>query len=138
MTGKERIRTVIGHKAADRIAVDFGSCAVTGIHCNALAGLRRYYGLDDHPVYVHEPGQMLGLVEDDLAEVLGIDTVGCFAPKNAIGVLNTDWKEYRMPWGQVVMLPAKMVDSFTEKDGGLYTYPEGDRSLPPSGHMPER
>ena len=138
MTGKERVRTVIGHKAADKIAYDMGSCAVTGIHCNALAGLRRYYGLDDHPVYVHEPGQMLGLVEDDLAEALGIDTIGCFAPKNAIGVPNTDWKEYRMPWGQVVMLPARMVDSFTPHEGGLYTYPEGDKSLPPSGYMPER
>lgn len=41
MTGKERVRTVIGHKAAAKIAYDMGSCAVTGIHCNALAGLRR-------------------------------------------------------------------------------------------------
>ena len=138
MTGKERIRAVLEHKTADKLAYDMGSCAVTGIHCNALAGLRRYYGLDDHPVYVHEPGQMLGLVEDDLAEALGIDTIGCFAPKNAIGVPNTDWKEYRMPWGQVVMLPARMVDSFTPHEGGLYTYPEGDKSLPPSGYMPER
>ena len=138
MTGKERIKTVLEHKNADKIAYDMGSCAVTGIHCRALAALREYYALDDHPVYVHEPGQMLGYVEDDLAEALGIDTVGVFAPKNAIGVLNENWKEYKMPWGQVVMLPAKMADSFTAHDGGLYTYPEGDNSLPPSGYMPER
>ena len=138
MTGKERVRTVLDHKSADRIAFDMGSCAVTGIHCRALAALRKHYGLDDHPVFVHEPGQMLGLVEDDLAEVLGIDAKGAFAPKNAIGVYNADWKEYKMPWGQVVMLPAKMADSFTPHEGGLYTYPEGDLSLPPSGYMPER
>ena len=138
MTGKERVRTVLEHKSADKIAYDMGSCAVTGIHCLALSRLRKHYGLDDHPVYVHEPGQMLGLVEDDLAEAIGLDTKGVFAPKNAIGVLNTDWKEYKMPWGQVVMLPAKMVDSFTPHEGGLYTYPEGDKSLPPSGYMPER
>jgi len=138
MTGKERIRTVLEHKDADILAYDMGSTAVSGIHCLAMERLRKHYGLDEHPVYVHEPGQMLGLVEDDLAEAIGIDTIGCFAPKNAIGVENTNWKEYKMPWGQVVMLPAKMADSFTPHDGGLYTYPEGDNSLPPSGYMPER
>lgn len=137
MTGKERIRTVLDHKEADRVAMDFGSTPVSGMHCRIVEALRRHYGLDDHPVYVHEAGQMLGYIEDDLAEALGIDTIGCFSPNNAIGVPNRDWKEYRMPWGQVVMLPARMADSFTEKNGGLYTYPEGDNTLPPSGYMPE-
>ena len=138
MTGKERIRCVLEHRQPDRLAVDFGTTPVTGMHCKIVEALRHHYGLDEHPVYVHEPGQMLGYIEDDLAEALGTDTAGCFSPKNSIGVFNKDWKEYRMPWGQVVMLPAKMADSFTMKDGGLYTYPEGDNSLPPSGYMPER
>ena len=110
MTGKERIRTVLEHRNADTLAVDFGTTPVTGIHCKVVEALRKHYGLDEHPVYVHEPGQMLGYIEDDLADALGTDTAGCFAPKNSIGVWNKDWKEYRMPWGQVVMLPAKMVD----------------------------
>lgn len=138
MNGKERIQTVLGHKNADRIALDFGSTNVTGIHCKAMAELRRHYGLDEHPVYVYEPGQMLGLMEDDLAQVLGIDTIGCFAKDNGFGLPNVDWKEYRMPWGQVVMLPAALADSIREENGSLYGYPQGDTSLPPSGHMPER
>ena len=138
MTGKERIRTVIDHKSADRIALDFGGTNVTGMHCRVMAALRDHYGLDRHPVYVYEPGQMLGLMEDDLAEALGIDTIGCFAKEDSFGVPNEDWKEYTMPWGQTIMFPAKLADCLEMRDGNLYGYPCGDKSLPPSGEMPER
>lgn len=137
MNGKERIRIVLNHKEADKIAVDFGSTNVSGIHCKPMEALRKYYGLDDHPVYVYEPGQMLGLMEDDLAEALGIDTKGCFSRSNRFGMPNTGWKEYRMPWGQVVMLPSSLADTLVEKDGTLYAYPMGDTSVLPSGSMPQ-
>lgn len=138
MTGKERLKTVLDHKSADRIALDFGSTNVTGIHCRVMEALRDHYGLAKHPVYVYEPGQMLGLMEDDLAEALGIDTIGCFPRDNAFGLANIDWKEFLMPWGQTVMLPAALADSIREKDGTLYGYPQGDTSLAPSGAMPEK
>ena len=137
MTGKERIQAVLNHRNADKIAVDFGSTNVTGIHCRVVEALRRHYGLDEHPVYAYEPGQMLGLVEDDLAEALGVDTKGCFARDNGFGIANVDWKPFRMPWGQTVMFPARLADSIREKDGTLYGYPQGDTSLAPSGAMPE-
>lgn len=138
MTGKERIKNVLNHRAADAIAVDFGSSPVSGIHCKAVEGLRRYYKLDDHPVKVHEPGQMLGLVEDDLAEAMGIDTYGCFAASNGFGIPIKDWKPFKMPWGQTVMFPAQLADTILEKDGTLYAFPQGDTSVPPSVMMPER
>ena len=137
MTGKERIRAVLEHRNADKIALDFGSTNVTGMHCKVMEALRRHYGLDDHPVYVYEPGQMLGLMEDDLAEALGIDTVGCFSKENNLGLANVDWKPYKMPWGQTIQFPATLADTLSEKDGALYGYPQGDTSLPPSVKMPE-
>lgn len=137
MTGKERIQAVLNHKAADRIALDFSSTNVTGMHCKVMEALRRHYGLDDHPVYVYEPGQMLGLMEDDLAEALGIDTIGCFSKDNNLGIANEDWKPYVMPWGQKIMFPARLADTLSCKDGALYGYPQGDTSLPPSVKMPE-
>lgn len=138
MTGKERIKAVLEHRNADKIALDFSSTVVTGMHCRIIEALRKYYGLDEHPVYVYEPQQMLGLMEEDLAQAIGVDTVGCVALEDAFGIPNEDWKEYRMPWGQTVMFPAKLADSITVKDNNLYAYPEGDNSLPPSGVMTDR
>lgn len=137
MTGKERLQTVLNHRSADKIALDFGSTNVTGIHCRVMEALRRHYGLDDHPVYVYEPGQMLGLMEDDLAEALGIDTKGCFSRENNFGIANEDWKPFRMPWGQTVMFPSRLADTISEEDGALFGYPQGDNTLPPSAKMPE-
>lgn len=135
MNSKERLQNVLAHKSADTIAVDFGSTAVTGIHCRIVEGLRKYYGLDDHPVYVHEPFQMLGLIEEDLAEAIGTDCAGAFGECNMFGVKMDGWKEVKMHWGQTVMLPEKM--SLVEKDGRTYTHPEGDTSVPACAVLPE-
>ena len=137
MTGKERLQAVLNHRNADRIALDFGGTNVTGMHCRIMEALRQHYGLDEHPVYVYEPGQMLGLMEDDLAEALGIDTKGCFGKENNFGIANEDWKPFKMPWGQTIMFPAKLADTISEKDGALFSYPQGDTTLPPSAKMPE-
>ena len=137
MTGKERIKTVLAHKQADAVALDCGSTNVTGMHCRIVEALRRHYALDDHPVYAYEPGQMLGLVEDDLAEALGLDTKGCFPRTNGFGVPNEDWKPFKMPWGQTIMFPAGLADTISEKDGALYSYPQGDTTCPPSAKMPD-
>lgn len=85
MTGKERINAILNHRDADRIALDFSATKVTGIHCKVMEALRKYYGLDDHPVYILDPGQMLGLMEDDLADALGTDTKGYFENGNHSG-----------------------------------------------------
>lgn len=135
MNSKERVRTILSHKNADTIAVDFGATSVTGMHCKIVEQLRKYYGLDEHPIYIHEPYQMLGLIENDLAEVLGLDCEGAFGAENMFGMKNTSWKEMRMPWGQVVMMSSDF--NYTEKDGRLYTYPKGDTSLEPSAMLPE-
>lgn len=53
------------------------------------AGLREYYGLDRRPVTVHEPYQMLALVEDDLKVAMGIDVEGVFSRKTPFGLART-------------------------------------------------
>jgi len=135
MNSRERVQTVLSHKNADTIAVDFGSTAITGMHCKAVEGLRKHYGLEQHPVYVHEPYQMLGLIEDDLADALGLDCQGAVGAKTMFGSTITPWKEVRLPWGQVVMLPENM--PMVEKGDRYYTFPEGDTSLEPCAMLPK-
>ena len=63
MTSKERLQTVLSHKDADRIALDFGATTVTGLHCIIVEKLREYYGLERRPVRIIDPFQMLGEVD---------------------------------------------------------------------------
>ena len=135
MTGKERIQTVLSHREADRIALDFGATSVTGIHVRTIAGLRRHYGLENRPVKVIEPSQMLGEIDDELIRIWNVDTVGVTGRYDKFGHLKEDFVETRMPWGQTVLLPRGF--HMKKENGNLYVFPQGDTGCSPSAVMPE-
>src|ERR1051325_352019 len=135
MTSRERVVAAIHHREPDRVPMDFGSTGVTGIHVSCVANLRDYFDLDKRPVKVHEPYQMLGLVEDDLKEAMGLDVDGFFRRKTLFGFPLENWKEWRTPQGLEVLVPGGFETS-VDPEGYILIYPEGDRTVPPSGRMP--
>jgi len=137
MTSKERFDLTVNHKQPDRVVVDLGSTAVTGIHVLSVENLRKHYGLESKPVRVIEPYQMLGEVEPDLIDAMGIDVVGAWGMKNMFGIYNHEpFKELTTFWGQRVLVPENFNTTNDEK-GDLLIYPEGDLSIPPSARMPK-
>ena len=135
MTSKERLRTTLAHKAPDRIAIDFGATPVTGIHVLTIQKLREYYGLKKIPVKVTEPYQMLGEIDPELMDILGVDVIGLSPRTNIIGFESNNWKEFRMWWGQEVLVPGNF-NTKTLASGDLLLFPEGDMTVPPSARMP--
>ena len=115
--------------------MDFGSTGVTGIHVSCVANLRDYFGLEKRPVKVHEPYQMLGFVDDDLQEAMGLDVDGFFRRKTLFGFSTGNWKEWRTPQGLEVLVPGGF-ETTVNSEGYILIYPEGDRSVAPSGRMP--
>ena len=83
MNGKERVVAALNHKSTDRIPIDFGGTATTGVHVSCVAAMRDYYGLEKRLVKVHEPYQMLGWIDDDLKEAMGVDVEGAI-PRDTI------------------------------------------------------
>ncbi len=136
MTSKERVRAALNHKPPDRVPIDIGASSVTGIHVSAVAALRDYYGLEKRPVKVHEPYQMLGLVEEDLKLALELDVEGVFPPRTMFGFATTDWKPWRTPAGLEVLVPGGF-NTTTDENGDTLIYPEGDLAAAPSGRMPK-
>jgi len=135
MTGKERIQTVLSHREADRIALDFGAAPVTGIHVKMIAEFRRHYGLEDRPVKVIEPFQMLGEVDNELKEIWNVDIIGVGGRSDMFGHPQEAFEEARMPWGQTVLLPKSF--KMKKENGNIYVFPQGDDSCSPTAVMPE-
>ena len=126
----------VNHRQPDRLVVDFGSTSVTGIHVLAVENLRRYYGLEMKPVRVIEPYQMLGEIEPDLIDAMGIDVVGAWGPGNMFGFYNHEpFCEFFTPWGQKVMVPEGFRTTRDEK-GDILIYPGSDLTASPSSRMP--
>ena len=135
MTSKERVLTALSHRQPDRVPVDIGGTSVTGIHVSCVAALRDHYGLEKRPVTLHEPLQMLGWVDEDLKQAMGIDFEGVFPRNTMFGFPNRNWKEWRLPGGLEVLVPEDFVTSL-DANGDILIYPESDRSAPPSGRIP--
>lgn len=133
---RERLISSLNHKEPDKIPVDIGSTSVTGIHVLAIENLREYYGLEKRPVRLIEPYQMLGEIEDDLAEILHLDVTGILARNTLFGFPNENWKEFRTHWDQLLLVPGAFT-TIVDPNGDLLIFPEGDNSVPPSGKMPK-
>ncbi len=137
MNSRERIKSILDHKDTGKIGIDFGSTPVTGIHVLIVDKLRQYYGLDRHPVKVIEPYQMLGEIEGDLADAVGIDCTGISPKENMFGIANDGkQKEFRTFWNQVVMVPENF-NTTLDSQGDLLVFPQGDTTAEPSGKMPK-
>ncbi len=136
MRHKERILAALRHQEPDAVPIDFGATAVTGIHVSCVAALRDYYGLERRPVKVHEPYQMLGWIDDDLKEAMGIDAEASTPPRTMFGFANDRWKPWRTPQGLEVLVSEGFVTT-TDRNGDVLIYPEGDATVPPSGRMPK-
>lgn len=134
-TSRENFISTLNHEQPDKLVVDFGSSPVTGIHVLIIEKLRDYFGLEKRPVKVIEPYQMLGELDDELAELMDVDVIGFSPEKNMFGIVNDGWKIHRMPWGQELMLPGEFNYTKTPK-GDLLIHPEGDLAEPPSAMMP--
>ncbi|MEG2882878.1 MAG: methyltransferase, partial [Christensenella sp.] len=95
-TSRERLTKTLAHEEPDKVVVDLGSSLVTGISAVALSKLRDALGLEKRLVKVYEPMQLLGLVEEDVIEALGIDVVGISTPYTNYGYQNDAWKQWKI------------------------------------------
>ena len=138
MTSRERLQKVLNHEVPDRVPLDLGSTPVTGMAVSTVAKLRRALGLDEQSARtkVVEPYQMLGEIDHDLRQALGVDVVGLEARTNLFGFENANWKPWRLFDGTPVLVPGKF-NTVPEPDGSVLMYPQGDTSAPASGRMPQ-
>jgi hypothetical protein len=135
MKGRERILTSLNHREPDKLALDFGSTPITGIHVKVVEQLRDYYGLEKRPVKVIEPFQMLGEIDEELLNILDIDAIGVSGPTDMFGHVQQDFIETKMHWGQTVLLPSCF--HIKEENGKSYVFPAGDTSYSPTAVMPQ-
>jgi len=137
MTSRERVLEALNHKEPDRVPLDLGGSVLTGMHASSVYKLRQALKLDDPgtPVKVMDPYQMLGEVEMDLVDALGVDVVQVPAATTLFGYKNEGWKPWTLPDGTPVLVP-EAFNTVPEANGDVLMYPHGDRSVGPSGRLP--
>jgi len=138
MTSRERVALTLDHRQPDMIPLDLGGSGVTSMHVSSVYLLRQALGLDPPgtPVKVVEPYQMLGEIKPDLIAAIGGDVVPLEGQNTMFGFAKTGWKPWTTFDGTPVLVPEGF-NTEPEPNGDILMYPEGDKSAPPSGRMPE-
>jgi hypothetical protein len=137
MNSRERVLAALNHRQPDCVPLDIGGSPTSGMQVSSVYLLRQALHLDPPgtPVKVTEPYQMLGEIQPDLIEALGIDVVPLPGPRTMFGFANDHWKPWTLFDGTPVLVP-EAFNTIPEPNGDILMYPEGDRSVPPSGRMP--
>ena len=81
MISRERLIASINHREPDKIPLDIGSIIVAGIQAVIYKKLKDVLEVRSGDIYVYDVIQQLALVEDEVREKLGIDTISIIPDK---------------------------------------------------------
>lgn len=102
MTPRERVLSALNHREPDRVAVDFSGHRSSGIAAIAYPKLRACLGLKARTVRVYDPIQQLAIVDDDVLDRLGVDTIEL---GRAFALEDEDWVDWTLPDGTACQMP---------------------------------
>jgi uroporphyrinogen decarboxylase len=102
-TSRKRVLDALNHIEPDVPPIDFSGHRSSGIAAMAYPKLRRALGLDPKPIRVYDPVQQLAIVDEDVLDRFGADTVEL---GRAFSREDGDWQAWTLPDGAPCLMPA--------------------------------
>ncbi|MHB1034575.1 MAG: uroporphyrinogen decarboxylase family protein [Pirellulales bacterium] len=103
MNSRTRVLETLNHRQPDRVAIDFSGHRSSGIAALAYPKLRRALGLEPKPVRVYDPIQQLAIVDEDVLDRFGIDTIEL---GRGFALDEASWADWTLPDGTACKMPA--------------------------------
>ena len=103
MTSRERILAALEHRETDRVPIDFSGHRSSGIAAIAYPKLRKYLGLPPRPIRVYDIIQQLAIVDDDVLDRFGVDTIEM---GRGFAQDEQSWRPWTLPDGTACFVPA--------------------------------
>ncbi len=111
MNHRERVMAALNHVQPDRVPIDFGGHRSSGISAIAYPKLRRLLGLPERPVRVYDIVQQLAVIDEDVLDRFGVDTIEL---GRGFSLTDEYWSDWVLPDGTPCQVPAWSVP---ERDG---------------------
>jgi len=103
MTSRERVLKAIRHEEPDRLPIDLGGMASTGIMAIAYARLKEHLGITNGGIRIFDIGQQLAEVEPEILSRFGVDVISL---GNSLGEAPPEfWKPWKLPNGAPCQIP---------------------------------
>ncbi len=119
----------MNHREPDRVPIDFSGHRSSGIAAMAYPKLRKFLGLPPKPVRVYDVVQQLAVVDEDVLDRFGVDTIEL---GRGFALDDESWSPWTLPDGTPCFVP-----SWTplEKDDGRWVIRSKTGKV--LAHMPE-
>lgn len=102
MNARERVLAALNHQEPDRVPICFSGHRSSGIAAIAYARLRDYLGLPKRPIRVYDPVQQLAIVDADVLDLFGVDTIEL---GRAFALEDKWWADWVLPDGTPCQMP---------------------------------
>jgi uroporphyrinogen decarboxylase len=129
MSPRERVLAVLNHREPDRVPIDFSGHRSSGIAATAYPRLRKYLGLPPKPIRVYDVIQQLAIVDDDVLDRFGIDTIEL---GRGFALDEKSWLPWALPDGTACLVP-----SWTQLERGDGCWVIRSRTGRVFAHMPD-
>ncbi len=103
MTSRERVLAALDHRETHRVPVDFSGHRSSGIAAIAYPKLRKLLGLPPRPVRVYDVVQQLAIVDQDVLDRFGVDTIEM---GRGFALDEKSWSPWTLPDGTPCFVPA--------------------------------
>ncbi|MCR4406759.1 MAG: uroporphyrinogen decarboxylase family protein [Anaerolineae bacterium] len=124
MNSRARVLTALRHEEPDRVPIDLGGMASTGIHAVAYNRLKRYLGLGG-TTRVFDITQHLAEVEEPVRRRFGVDVIALPRFEVLPGVHNIHWQPWTLPDGSPAEISADFHPVRAADGGWEICSPEG-------------
>jgi uroporphyrinogen decarboxylase len=102
MNSRERVRATFAHHEPDRVPIDVSGHRSSGIAAITYAKLRKHLGLPSKPIRVYDPIQQLAIVDEDVLDRFGVDTIEL---GRGFALEDASWVHWVLPDGTPCQMP---------------------------------
>jgi uroporphyrinogen decarboxylase len=114
MNHRDRVLAALSHQEPDRVPLDLGGTCDSTISAFSYQALRRRLGLAPSATRIVDVYQYTAVIEEDVRQALGIDTLPVFDEPSA-------WRRTTLPDGSPAELPARF-QPHVQEDGSRVVF----------------
>lgn len=114
MTPRQRVLAALNHETPDRVPIDLSGHRSSGIAAIAYRKLRAALGLPERTIRVYDPVQQLAIVDEDVLQRFGVDTIEL---GRGFALADEHWADWTLPDGSPCQMP---IWALPERDEGRW------------------
>lgn len=106
MNSRERIRLSLNHKEPDRVPIDLGGMASTGVMGIAYNQLKDHLRISGGETRIFDLAQQLAEIESEILQLFKVDCVDVGRTLPPAGPSDLEWQPWTLPDGSLAKAPA--------------------------------